>query len=199
MKEKTRSQRVGAPDSHLGDLQQSLEYINVPSYTLDRFGIITWINRAAERAVGDVRGRPFTDLVAPEDTRRARELFARKIFGKETTTDAVGLTVDFNGKRIECEVSSTVLREGGRIIGVFGLITQIAPAANRALEAVLTPRELEVLRLIADGYSTRQIADQLGLAVATVRNHVQRILHALGAHSRLEALAIARRDGVLLP
>jgi PAS domain S-box-containing protein len=191
------------PASIQGDLEQALEEVNVPSYTIDRVGIITWINPAAERVVGDVRGQPFTAVVAPEDQRRARDVFARKIFGKDTATDVEGLLLQHDGKRIVVEISSTVLREGGReggrVVGVFGLVTQKTSAVDPATHPVLTPREMEVLRLLADGESTRQIADQLGLAIATVRNHVQRILHALGAHSRLEALAIARREGLLTP
>jgi PAS domain S-box-containing protein len=180
-----------------GDVEQALEDVNVPSYTINRVGIITWINPAAERLVGDVRGRPFTSVVAPEDARRARDVFARKIFGKDTATDVQGLLLQRDGKRIATEISSTVLRDGGRVVGVFGLVTQKMPAVDQGSHPVLTPREMEVLRLLAHGHSTRQIADELGLAIATVRNHVQRILHALGAHSRLEALAIARRDGLL--
>jgi PAS domain S-box-containing protein len=57
------------------------ETINIPSYVLDTSGVIRWLNPAAERIVGDVRGRQFTSVVAPEDTRRSREVFARKIAG----------------------------------------------------------------------------------------------------------------------
>ncbi len=57
-----------------GDLEQALEDVGVPSYVLDTTGVIRWINPAAERLVGDVRGRQFTSVVAPEDSRRAREL-----------------------------------------------------------------------------------------------------------------------------
>ncbi|MHB1210040.1 MAG: response regulator [Acidimicrobiales bacterium] len=58
----------------------------------------------------------------------------------------------------------------------------------------LTARELEVLRLLAKGHSTEGIASQLFISVNTVRNHVGRILNKLGAHSKLEAVAIAARD-----
>ena len=52
-----------------------------------------------------------------------------------------------------------------------------------------TPREIEVLRLIADGRSTREIAEELFISIATVRNHVQSILRKMDVHSRLEAVA----------
>lgn len=57
---------------------ETLEHVNVPSYVIDATGIIRWVNPAAQRIVGDVRGRQFTSVVSPEDTRRARELFAQR-------------------------------------------------------------------------------------------------------------------------
>ena len=61
----------------------------------------------------------------------------------------------------------------------------------------LTRKELEVLHLLAQGLDAPKIGAQLFIAANTVRNHVQRILTKLGASSRLEAVAIARRDGIL--
>ena len=56
-----------------GDVEQALDGIAVPSYVLDTDGVIRWINPAAERLLGDVRGRHFTSIVGPEDRARARE------------------------------------------------------------------------------------------------------------------------------
>jgi DNA-binding NarL/FixJ family response regulator len=61
----------------------------------------------------------------------------------------------------------------------------------------LTARELEVLQLLAEGASTVQASEQLGISSATLRAHVQAILRKLGAHSRLEAVAEAARLGVI--
>ena len=61
----------------------------------------------------------------------------------------------------------------------------------------LTVRELELLRLIAAGHSTSEIASELYLSVHTVRNHVARILTKLQAHTRLEAVAVAVRHGLI--
>jgi DNA-binding CsgD family transcriptional regulator len=56
---------------------------------------------------------------------------------------------------------------------------------------------MEVLRLVAQAQSTREIADGLFLSVNTVRNYVSRILTKLDAHSKLEAVALAVRNGIL--
>jgi DNA-binding NarL/FixJ family response regulator len=61
----------------------------------------------------------------------------------------------------------------------------------------LTPREREVLQAIGAGLSNSEIADRLYLSVNTVRNHVQSVLVKLDAHSKLEAAAIAAREGLL--
>jgi putative two-component system response regulator len=61
----------------------------------------------------------------------------------------------------------------------------------------LTGRELDVLRLMTEGLSNDAIAGRLGLRLNTVRNHAQRILTKLNAHSKLEAVAAARRMGLL--
>lgn len=61
----------------------------------------------------------------------------------------------------------------------------------------LTPRRREILALVAEGLSTREIAERLVLSPYTVRNHLRGIFAALRCHSRLEAVAIARRAGLL--
>lgn len=180
-----------------GDIEGALEDVNVPSYSIDRHGVIRWLNPAARRLVGDARGRQFTSVVAPEQTLEAREVFARKVFGKDGATDKSAVVIGRDGARMECEISSTPLREEGRIVGVFGLVTHAIPSTLTASHPHLTPRQTQILRMLAHGYSTHQIAAELQLAVETVRNHVRRLLRALDAHSRLEAVATARRDGLL--
>jgi PAS domain S-box-containing protein len=69
----------------------------------------------------------------------------------------------------------------------------------RAPEApvALTAREIEILRLMADGTSTREIADSLFISVATTRTHIQHILSKLEVHSKLEAVALALRNRLI--
>ena len=61
----------------------------------------------------------------------------------------------------------------------------------------LTARERGVLEHLASGATTAGMAASFGVSVNTVRNHVQAILTKLGAHSRLEAVAIAAREGLI--
>ena len=72
-----------------------------------------------------------------------------------------------------------------------------APTLERRDVPALTPRQLEVLELLAEGKSAKEIGLDLYLSRATVRNHLRSLLQALGAHSQLEALAKARKLGLL--
>lgn len=70
--------------------------------------------------------------------------------------------------------------------------------AHRAeLRERLTPRETEILRLVAQGIENRTVAERLGISVYTVRAHVQSLIGKLGAHSRLEAVVRANEYGLL--
>jgi two-component system response regulator DevR len=69
--------------------------------------------------------------------------------------------------------------------------------SGRARHQELTDREREVLDLLAEGLSNAAIADELTVSVNTVRNHVSNLSAKLGAHSKLEALSIAVREGLL--
>mgnify|MGYP006354075495 FL=1 len=170
---------------------ETLEHVNVPSYVIDATGIIRWVNPAAQRIVGDVQGRQFTSVVSPEDTRRARELFARKVVGATQVTDSAVAVVGADGGRVGVEVSSVPLFRGEHVVGVFGQVTDLVEQPHEHPDLQLTPRQAEVLELLERGRSTAQIAEDLHLSNETVRNHIRHILKAVGAHSRLEAVAIA--------
>ncbi len=69
------------------------------------------------------------------------------------------------------------------------------PAGSSSLNPLemLTPRETEVLRRIVAGQQTAGMADEMNVSIATLRSYIKSILSKLGAHSRLQAAAIARR------
>lgn len=84
------------------------------------------------------------------------------------------------------------------VLGSPGLpVAEIRPDSPPDIPATLplTEREREVLRLVATGATSARIAETLTISPKTVRNHIQHILAKLGAHSRLQALAIAFPPG----
>lgn len=175
-----------------GNVEQALTGIPVPSYVLDTEGVVRWINPAAERLLGDVRGRHFTSVVGAEDRTRARELFARKVLGTAAATETTGVLVSTDGARLVLDVSAVPLTDGERVVGVFGLLSGAADGEPSTPPAHLTPRQAEVLRLLEQGRSTKQIAQELHLSTETVKNHIRGLFRALGVNSRLEAVAAAR-------
>jgi len=72
-----------------------------------------------------------------------------------------------------------------------------APAPRRRDVPALTSRQLEVLKLLSEGKSAKEIGSELYLSQATVRNHIRALFQALGAHSQLDVLAKAREMGIL--
>jgi DNA-binding CsgD family transcriptional regulator len=71
------------------------------------------------------------------------------------------------------------------------------PNAARISELGLTPRELEVLQLIAVGLSTREMAERLFVSENTAKTHINRVLEKLGASRRTQAVQLAREQGLL--
>jgi DNA-binding NarL/FixJ family response regulator len=103
-----------------------------------------------------------------------------------------------SGAMTDTGVTVLVIPNGGS--SDFAVVHLLQPArATAAMQpevvlsdglAKLTPRELEVLRLIADGRNTAEVAAELFIGAATVRHHSRGILRKLGVHSRLEAAAV---------
>jgi PAS domain S-box-containing protein len=177
------------------DVEDAISRVRVPAYLIDKHGIIRWLNPAAQKLVGDVRGRQLTSVVAPEETLRARRIFTRNLLGPPDGSDNKGVLLDADGERLSVEVSAVPLRSGGHVIGVFGQIKDVEEAEPPPPpHPNLTPRQAEVLRLLERGYSTEQIARELQLSIETVRNHIRHLLRALDARSRIEAVAIGRRE-----
>ena len=102
------------------------------------------------------------------------------------------------GTRRPLSVSTICLNQDGRdlFLHVLEPSTPISLLQQPA-RVGLTPRQREVLSLVADGYSARQIARRLGLAEPTVRNHIRAILVELRVHSQLAAVARARKLGLV--
>jgi DNA-binding NarL/FixJ family response regulator len=84
---------------------------------------------------------------------------------------------------------------------VTALVRDVVDRGDRGEEDfdVLTPRELEVLKLIAEAYTSKQIADELVISIKTVDRHRQNILEKLGMRDRVELTRYAIRRGLIQP
>jgi DNA-binding CsgD family transcriptional regulator len=98
-------------------------------------------------------------------------------------------------------MSTIVLRDRSEPLLVHliqdGVSERVLDPSSSESSVRLTPRQRQVLRLLADGVTARGIAERLGLAETTARNHIHAVLNELGAHSQLEAVARARAQGLV--
>jgi DNA-binding NarL/FixJ family response regulator len=85
-----------------------------------------------------------------------------------------------------------------RLIGEFARLTPARGRSGAALSA-LTPRETQVLRLVAEGLSNLEIADRLVVTEETVKTHVSRVLNKLGLRDRTQAVVTAYESGLVVP
>jgi DNA-binding CsgD family transcriptional regulator len=164
------------------------------------------VNAAAERASGLSRahllGRHFTEPVVPEARENVAEQFRRAVeCGQPTDFETV--FVDANGHVRGVRAQHLPLRSGDSIVGV--LILAFA-APDPAVESAglephprLTARQREILELVAAGLSTSEMGERLTISTETVRNHMRSVFKELDVHTRLEAIVVARRLGLLAP
>jgi DNA-binding NarL/FixJ family response regulator len=83
-----------------------------------------------------------------------------------------------------------------KVMVEFSRLSRLAPV-SASLEEPLSPRELEILRLVATGASNRDIADTLVIAEGTVKNHLTNILGKLSAKDRMQAVLRAKEYGLI--
>jgi PAS domain S-box-containing protein len=190
--------------SNLLDLDMWLvDRLAVPASLHGLDGRFVHLNAAGEQASGksnaEMRGRHFTDLLPPEVRDRVGAQFRRAAVDGEPT-DFETAFVDGSGSLRGVRAQHLPLRSGDAIVGVLILAFDVDqppfPSISES-EPRLTPRQREVLDLIAAGLSTSEIAKKLTLSTETVRNHVRSVLRELHVHTRLEAIAAARRRGLL--
>jgi DNA-binding CsgD family transcriptional regulator len=187
---------MATDDQNRIDLTATLGQLGLPSVIVNREGRITWMNEASRALFGDLEGEISLDnTVVPEHAPVARREFQRKLDGVPFTDYEIDV-VTRDGRRVRAMISSVPIPGDDPDSAVFA-VAWLDPQPPSAIEANLTPRQKQVLNLLAAGGSTEEIAAELHLTTETVRNYIRQLLKALGAHSRLEAVVVARRQGLL--
>ncbi len=146
----------------------------------------------------DSRGAAMASLVA------AGPSTAVLVLGKDEPVSAIARVLSHGAAGYvttrqpveELAAAIAAVAEGGRSIPV-DLLDSMLEHLARPSRHDLSDRQLQIVRLLAAGTCTAAIAEVMGLSVGTLRNQVRGILVRLGAHSRLEAVAIARQCGML--
>ena len=161
-----------------------------PDVILMDYGLPDGNGAEATRAVKDVR---------PE----AKVVMLTSFADEETLVAAIeagcsGFVPKHKGTA-ELTVAIRLAADGEAVVSpdMLALLLPRLARSERGLGHDLTRREREVLELLGEGESKERIGERLFLSPNTVRNHIQGILSKLGAHSRLEAVAVAVREGLI--
>lgn len=120
----------------------------------------------------------------PAYVRRAIELGASGYLLKNTGRDELLRALD-------------TVAEGGAYLQGDVVAPLITETASRPSSPHLSPRERQVLQLVAHGYENKQIATELNIAEATVKTYMRGIFERLGASGRAEAVAVGLREGII--
>ncbi|HET8717661.1 MAG TPA: response regulator transcription factor, partial [Nocardioidaceae bacterium] len=165
-------------------------------------------------------GDPVDAVELADLWRRSAEQFAGFGHAFETARSQARLAAVLNaaGRREDAAVAAAQARAAAELLGAAPLLAELAAltAAPRAAAGTasaqptgprssparaagedLTPREREILALVAEGHSNGEIGRRLFISTKTVSVHVSRILAKLGASGRTQAAAFARERGVL--
>jgi len=178
----------------------------IPASVHDVNGRFVHMNAAAERASGksnaQMLGRHYTDLL-PSEARKNVTAHYRRAVERGEPTDFETVFVDGSGHLRGVRAQHLPLRSNDAIVGVlilaFDASRPLSGLSGLESQPRLTPRQREVLDLIAAGLSTSEIANELTLSSETVRNHLRSLFRELHVHTRPEAIAAARRLGLLAP
>jgi PAS domain S-box-containing protein len=181
-----------------------IDSLEVAASLHDLDGRFVHINAAAERASGktnaELLGRHVTDMV-PLEAREIVSAHFRRAVERGEPTDFETAFIDASGQRRSVRAQHLPLRDGNAIVAVlilaFGVRQPLPEPTGLVSQPRLTPRQREILELIAAGRSTSEIAAVLTLSTETVRNHLRGVFRELNAHTRPEAIAVAQRLGLL--
>lgn len=181
--------------------------------TLDLDGSIRSVEGPFETLSGykwsDLVGKAGRELIHPESFLTAEQHFREHVSGEREFALSELHVLNKHGDAVPVLATSMPIRNtDGAIVGARGMIHAIGdpvaarPAGRPNLKTArpiepLTPRQTEVLGLLSQGLSTREIAYRLVVTEETVRHHIRAILRAFEAHSRLEAVIQALSLGVI--
>jgi PAS domain S-box-containing protein len=162
--------------------------------------VVSW-NRAAEELTGvsasDAVGRQCWEVLGGRDERGDIVCHpgcsTARLAREGWPVRCQGLLINARDGKRRIEMSTVAVGDGDRPLFLHVMVPRRESASPPAVPDCLTRRQRQVLMLLADGVPAKVIATRLGLAEATVRNHIRAILVGLGTHSQLEAIAEAHR------
>lgn len=198
-----------AVDRQLADMEQVwaqiYDCLDEGVAVVDRDAVIVLANQAAGRLLGTATahllGRPVDDYLHPTDqanrTGTVVEFLSTRGGEPAVTARAPGgLPRVVRARVLPLALSGAY--PGGSVLIMHGAEGRTGAAAQ-SLSApdLLSPREVQVLRLLAGGHDVRAVSTQLGLSIHTTRNYVKSLLRKLDARTQLQAVIVALRHGLI--
>ena len=145
------------------------------------------VARTIRRCVPDTKIVVFSCVTDPAVVSEAKKIGAAGFLRKDQKPETIASALE-------------VISAGGVAFGPGSWrqpSRRTMPSPTEDLLRKLTPRERQVLQRLVAGQSTEQMAREMNLATSTLRSHIGRVLSKLGAHSRVQAAAIARRGSAV--
>ena len=180
-------------------LRSLLALATTPMVVVDDDRRVIDANRHAHEALlappDALIGRRMDEFTAPVEGFDVERLWAQ--FMREGRLTGVYPVRRMDGKSCSILYAATANVAPGAHMSVFvkGAVAGRDGNAVTPPRSRLSPREREILQLIADGLTDREIADRLRVAPATSRTHARNLIAKLGAHTRAQAVAIGIRSG----
>lgn len=192
---------TGPASEGIGRVWDVLATAELPAYATDERDLIVFWNAAAERwfgrPAGTAIGKPCSRVVPTHDLFGCGHASPQRGEGPARMNTVNVSLFEVPGRRRDSWTLIHVLQP----IEGAGLLARLAGRLNAEPDGLhdevpaLTHREREILRCVARGFQNKEIARELHISHATVRNHIQNLLRKLDVHSKLEAVSLAFRKG----
>lgn len=166
-----------------------------------RDGMCTFFNRPwlefRGRTMAQETGNGWVEGVHPEDRQRCLDTYRRAFDARQP------FNMEYRLQRADgqyCwvrDAGTAQFDRAGEFLGFAGSCLEIPARVPPASGSPLTARELQVLALVADGHSTKEIAALLGISYKTADSHRSRIMEKLGVHETASLVRYAVRQGIV--
>jgi len=186
-----------------------LDHVDLAVIATNADGVVTTWNARAQALYGWTRaealGRHISDLTVPDESRRSAEEIIATLQAGQSWQGAFRVRRK-DRSMFTAYIKNSPIIEAGNLVGMVGVSIEIAdPDLAQAVRSLvgssdgvggrrtrtLSPREREVLGLLARGLTGEQIAERLVLSPETVRTHIRNAREKLGASTRVEAVTMA--------
>lgn len=166
-----------------------------------RDGLCTFFNRPwlefRGRTMAEETGNGWLEGVHPDDRQRCLGTYVRAFEARQPFEMEYRLQRADGEYRWIRDAGTAQFDSDGQFRGYLGSCVEVPPPGHAAEAGPLTSRELQVLTLVAEGHSTRKVAELLGISYKTADSHRTRMMEKLGVHETASLVRYAIRKGIV--